>query len=110
MDPIEFCRWLQGYAELGGEAPNEKQWEIIKEHLQLVFVKVTDEQRPYLPETTPSPIAARSPNTSEAKSFKQLLEEKIEQRRDGNWPPHDPYKRVFGVESPVVCGETHFIC
>lgn len=41
MKADEFCRWLQGFAELSANAPSDEQWKSIKEHLQLVFVKVT---------------------------------------------------------------------
>ena len=41
MTPQEFCYWLQGFAELGGDAPTAEQWSAIKDHLQLTFVKVT---------------------------------------------------------------------
>ena len=41
MKPQDFCTWLQGYIELGGSTPDEAQWEMIKEHLQLVFKKET---------------------------------------------------------------------
>lgn len=41
MKPDEFCRWLQGFAELNEAAPTDAQWKSIREHLQLVFVKVT---------------------------------------------------------------------
>ncbi len=43
MTPEQFTYWLQGYSEIGmnREAPDAKQWEIIVEHLQTVFHKVT---------------------------------------------------------------------
>jgi hypothetical protein len=41
VTPEEFCRWLQGFIELHGKPPTPKQWKAIKEHLQLVYVKVT---------------------------------------------------------------------
>lgn len=44
MTPEQFCYWLQGYAEMGSPAPNEEQWQIIKDHLQLAFKKVTPER------------------------------------------------------------------
>lgn len=48
-DPKTFAYWLQGFVELCGDRPTEKQWEMIKEHLQLVFVKVTgDSDSPLL--------------------------------------------------------------
>ena len=40
-NPELFAYWLQGYIELGGERPSESQWEMIKEHLSLVFKKET---------------------------------------------------------------------
>lgn len=43
MEPKEFCYWLQGFSELSGTQPTLNQWAMIKEHLQLVFTKVTAE-------------------------------------------------------------------
>lgn len=42
MDPLQFCYWLQGFAELNsGTPPNEMQWKAIRDHLATVFNKVT---------------------------------------------------------------------
>ncbi len=42
MDPLQFCYWLQGFAELNsGTPPNDMQWKAIRDHLALVFNKVT---------------------------------------------------------------------
>ena len=41
MDATQFTYWLKGYTELGGACPTPEQWEVIKEHLDLVFSKVT---------------------------------------------------------------------
>ena len=42
MTPIEFCYWLQGALELGGNKSfSEEQVEVLNEHLKLVFTKVT---------------------------------------------------------------------
>lgn len=41
MTAQEFAYWLQGYAELNGKAPDEEQWGVIRDHLGLVFQKVT---------------------------------------------------------------------
>lgn len=41
MSPQRFCDWLQGFAELGGSPPSIGQWNMIKEHLALVYNKVT---------------------------------------------------------------------
>lgn len=36
-----FVYWFQGYVELNGSRPSEEQWDSIKDHLALVFKKVT---------------------------------------------------------------------
>lgn len=46
MNEKEFCYWLQGYVEINGSVPSEKEWQIIKDHLQLVFNKVTPDRFP----------------------------------------------------------------
>ena len=44
MNPEDFCRWLQGFAELSDARPTEAQWKMIKEHLQLLYTKVTHDK------------------------------------------------------------------
>jgi hypothetical protein len=41
MTANEFAYWLQGFAELNGAPPTAEQWQGIRDHLQLVFKKVT---------------------------------------------------------------------
>lgn len=42
MTPIEFCYWLQGALELGGNKSfSEEQVKVLNDHLNLVFKKVT---------------------------------------------------------------------
>ena len=42
MTERDFCYWLQGFVELTqGQTPCPAQWKSIKEHLDLVFKKVT---------------------------------------------------------------------
>lgn len=41
MTPQEFSYWLQGFVELSGEIPTQNQWQVIKDHLALVFKKET---------------------------------------------------------------------
>ena len=48
MTPEQFAYWLQGFAELNPGAPTQEQWQSIRDHLALVFTKVT----PVMP-TTP---------------------------------------------------------
>lgn len=41
MSERDFCYFLQGFIELNGGVPTETQWQQIKDHLNLVFNKVT---------------------------------------------------------------------
>jgi len=42
MSPEQFLYWLQGFAELSGDAPpTPEQWKSIREHLATCFIKVT---------------------------------------------------------------------
>lgn len=41
MTSEQFAYWLQGYAELNEAPPTAEQWRSIREHLALVFQKVT---------------------------------------------------------------------
>lgn len=41
MNAHDFTYWLQGFAELQSEPPTAEQWQAIKDHLALVFTKVT---------------------------------------------------------------------
>lgn len=51
MTPEQFAYWLQGFAEMNGDKlPTYEQWKMIKEHLGIVFRKVTP------PLTQPYPI------------------------------------------------------
>ncbi|URM24034.1 hypothetical protein [Leclercia adecarboxylata] len=41
MTTEQFAYWLQGFCEIHGAPPSAEQWEMIKEHLQTCFVKIT---------------------------------------------------------------------
>lgn len=41
MNAEQFAYWMQGFVELNGAEPTPAQWQSIKDHLQLVFKKVT---------------------------------------------------------------------
>ena len=60
MTPQEFCYWLQGFFEIADpKALDEKQTAMIKEHLDLVFTKVTGKEKPKKELITDSPSAAQ---------------------------------------------------
>src|SRR4051812_39118901 len=41
MTPEQFAYWLQGFSEINQDTPTPQQWKVIKDHLGLVFNKVT---------------------------------------------------------------------
>ena len=41
MTAEQFTYWLQGYAELNAGPPSAEQWQAIRDHLAVVFRKVT---------------------------------------------------------------------
>ncbi len=47
MDALNFAFWLRGYTEItNGAHPDATQWQIIQDHLNEVFVKVTPDRQP----------------------------------------------------------------
>ncbi len=58
MTPDQFAYWLQGYAEINGAPPTAEQWWVIRDHLALVFQKVTPDRAP-----ASIPSAWTAPNT-----------------------------------------------
>lgn len=46
MTPENFVYWLKGYSEMVKKIPDETQWKIIEDHLNLTLTKVTP-HRPY---------------------------------------------------------------
>lgn len=53
MTADQFAYWLQGFAELNEQPPTAEQWQSVREHLALVFNKVTP-LRPAGPDRPPS--------------------------------------------------------
>lgn len=42
IEPLHFCYWLRGYTEVTeAKLPSKHQWQIINDHLNAVFTKVT---------------------------------------------------------------------
>jgi hypothetical protein len=67
MDEKQFIVWLHGYLEISGaKTLGEAELQVIKDHLNEFFVKVTPDRtepdkyknipNPYLPHTTPGPF------------------------------------------------------
>lgn len=61
MSPENFAYWLQGFVELtAGQPPSNAQWKSIREHLDLVFKKVTPPIQTGPAPSTPDPMAGKT--------------------------------------------------
>ncbi len=54
MTSEQFAYWLQGFAEMNAEPPTADQWQAIKDHLALVFNKVTPPYSPGIVKSGPN--------------------------------------------------------
>jgi hypothetical protein len=101
MSPENFAYWCQGFVELtGGAHPTPEQWKMIKEHLGLVFTKVTP------PLTTPkvepsycsSMIGSEGVGPSSANWPAGPLTGEFPDGATGGYrfynPPHQPYASI----------------
>ena len=65
MTPEQFVYWLQGFNEIRDKNAvglSEDQWEIVREHLQTVFHKVTPERDIIKsPDLVPNPYLHTNP-------------------------------------------------
>ncbi len=84
MTPTQFSYWLKGFFELreGDKTASQRQIEIIKDHLNLVFSKVT----PIVPAPTDDP----APDGNEEK-WHTLLPEAMKDGRSWVNPPTENY-------------------
>lgn len=83
LTPENFTYWLQGFVELTEtKQPSEAQWQAIKDHLQLVFTKVTpDLGKPLQGPTPPVPFPGYQPLPVDRFKPNWLVPE------IGKWPP-----------------------
>ncbi len=66
MTARDFVYWMQGFAELNELSPDDRQWEVIKKHLNLVFVHDID---PSMPDPSGALQAAHDGKPSAATSY-----------------------------------------
>lgn len=66
MSPENFCFWLNGYLEISNaKSLGEKETQEIRNHLKLVFTKLTPNLNEIFPPTyTPSPSTGPMPDCS----------------------------------------------
>lgn len=69
MTPENFCYWLQGHFELGGNSTPESI-NVIKEHLNLVFKKETGNKRTFA--------------VTDVDAFKKVYDEYLKARENYN--------------------------
>lgn len=96
LTPENFCYWLNGFAELTPEPPTTEQWKSIKEHLALVFTKVT----PKAPGNDPEPNVIDT--LFKPKGPQPLTD--AARPLDKYWPfiPHEG-PRQLGQRNQIIC-------
>ena len=75
MNSESFTYWLQGFVELSDtDTISEKQWLMIKDHLKLVFDKVTPLRTDHVP----------------SRSVEDILKDAFKKPQDSYWKLGDP--------------------
>ena len=77
MDASQFTMWLQGFAELNTAPPTPEQWKSIREHLQLVFTKVTPAME----------VSAAPATESDAERLRRVFEDAKRGQVAQSFPP-----------------------
>jgi hypothetical protein len=93
MTEQQFAYWLQGFAELNPDPPTADQWKSIREHLAMVFKKVT-------------PPVASPINLGGDKRLADLLEESRKKQfiQPQNPWPYQPYRLDQGIRpGEIIC-------
>jgi hypothetical protein len=52
MDTLQFCYWLQGFAEINGEPPTEAQWKTIIKNLNFILEDSHNMKKPVYRDST----------------------------------------------------------
>lgn len=102
MDATNFAYWLNGFAELNGDTPpTAEQWKAIREHLALVFEKVTP------PVALPYGGEPDKPPRERQKADPRIVDWLKRQNINPvlRWPPDGP-SDVWAQPPSVQCSET----
>jgi len=106
MTPRDFVYWLQGFAEINGSAvPTKEQWQIIQDHLKLVFDKQTPDRT--VPTDVPgTPII--NPITTPPVPFNPDTPWTITCKSEYDGKPDEDVHTLFCnavkmVDNPVLC-------
>lgn len=102
MNSETFVYWLQGFVEIANtDTISEKQWQIIKDHLKLVFDKKTpdrtQEELNYISRVT----SPSTPLPTDYKKLSDLIGKEFEWNKDLK----PPYTITCGVDL-----KPNFIC
>lgn len=82
MTEREFCYWVQGFVEMNPNAMvTHTQWEIIKDHLKLVFKK-----------ETPDRLAVQDPKPAPFPSYPPVPVDRAFPSQP-EWTPPKPFTR-----------------
>lgn len=87
MSPLNFATWLIGFIEISeAKVVTEKQWKIVREHLSLVFTKVTKED-------------LDEPSNVDFEDILDKIKKEADKKKPWVWPvkpwPSDPFKPSY---------------
>ena len=79
MSPETFTYWLQGFVEIANtDTISEKQWQIIKDHLKLVFDKKTPDRTQEELEYIAKVISPSTPLPTDYKKLSDLIGKEVD--------------------------------
>jgi hypothetical protein len=95
MTEQQFVYWLQGFAELTEQPPSAEQWKSIREHLAMVFKKVTP----------PVNLSVKVPDLKDSQAIKDMLEKARQHRvAEAARIPYQPHFLEQGVRpGEIIC-------
>lgn len=105
MNATEFCYWLQGFFEVSNPANlTKKQTEMVKEHLGLVFEKVTTGSFIVPKHKAKDALSAAKRTLSGMDFHKHLWKWEKESRK------HDKTRRACSSRNDAFCSKHDKVC
>lgn len=105
MQERDFCYWLKGFMEIQNPTTLDKdQIQIIQDHLDLVFDKVTPVRTPKVTPYIPTPISPTTPSTYPGLFPKTYPDPIINPSPSNPWD-QSPTIYCSTGDSPKLCSE-----
>ena len=101
MNESTFVYWLQGFVEIANtDTISENQWQIIKDHLKLVFDKKTPDRTQEELEYIAKVITPSTPLPTDYKKLSDLIGKELERNKDSK-PPYTITCSTFPAQTAI---------